>query len=346
MKPRDLVLLATVGAVLALSACGTAGSPVATSATVPKSVGAGQLRDVTLRIGDQKGSSEQVLLRAAGLLNDVPYHVQWSTFTSGPPMLEAVNDNAIDVGLVGNTPPIFSAGAGGRIDIVGALRSPVGDSLLVPKNSPIHSPAQLRGRTIAVAKGSSANGTLLNTLDRAGLKPADVTISYLQPADAYAAFSQGSVAAWVVWQPYVAEAIQDLGARELVSGADAISAELSNGYTFQVANRGSLADADKNTAIQDYVIRIAKAELWARSHTAEWTRLYARETGMPQQVARDAVPNLVVTPILLDPPVVSGEQRLADAFTAAGQLPGRVDVRKFVDPRYNNVVAPLTGAGK
>jgi sulfonate transport system substrate-binding protein len=350
MKLRDLVLLGTAGAVLALSACG-ASTAASAKAPVPKAVSASGLANVTLRVGDQKGSSEQVLLQAAGLLKDIPYHVTWATFTSGPPMLEAANDNAIDVGQVGNTPPIFAAAAGGKIDIVGALRSPVGDAVLVPKNSNIHSLNDLRGKTIAVAKGSSANGTLLNTLAKAGLKPGDVTISYLQPADAYAAFSQGSVAAWAIWQPYVAEAVGNLGARPLVSGADAIGGTglaagtpLSNGYTFQVANSASLADPGKNAAIQDYVARIAKADLWAKSHTQEWAKDYAQETGLPANVAASAVPNLVLTPILIDNSVVSSEQKLADAFTTAGQLPGSVNMKQFVDARYNNVVSPLAGS--
>jgi sulfonate transport system substrate-binding protein len=310
-----------------------------------------QLANVTLRIGDQKGSSEEVLLKAAGLLNDLPYKVQWATFTSGPPMLEAANDNAVDVGQVGNTPPIFSAAANGRIDIVGALRSPVGDGVLVPKGSGIHSLADLRGKTIAVAKGTSANGTLLNTLAKAGLKPTDVTITYLQPADAYAAFSQGSVAAWAIWEPYVTEATQQLGARELVSGADALhgtglagGTPLSNGYTFQVANRAALADPGKNAAIQDYVSRIVKADQWASTHVSQWTSLYSQETGIPLAIAKVAVPDIVLTPILIDDSVVASEQKLADAFSSAGQLPGQVNMTDFVDRRYNNVVRPLVGS--
>src|SRR6202000_2549266 len=137
MKLRDLVLLGTAAAVLATSAaCGTStsASTAPAQAAVPRPVSSSNLAKVTLRVGDQKGSSEKVLLQAAGLLDSIPYHVTWSTFTSGPPMLEAANDNAIDVGQGGNTPHIFAAAAGGKIDIVGALRSPVGDAVLVPKN--------------------------------------------------------------------------------------------------------------------------------------------------------------------------------------------------------------------
>lgn len=345
MKLRELVALGA--AALALSACGAAPTSAGPSAVaVPGPVSAAELAGVTLRVGDQKGTSAQVLLQASGQLDGIPYHLEWSTFTSGPPMLEAVNANAVDVGQVGNTPPVFSAAAGGNIGIVGALKSKVGDAVLVAKDSPIKSLAELRGKRIAVAKGSSANGTLLNTLSNAGLEPGDVTISYLQPADAYAAFSQGGVDAWVVWEPYATQGVSDLGAHELVSGADALTSALSNGITFQVANRTSLGDAGKNAAIQDYVVRIAKADLWAKEHPDQWATLYAQQTGIPVELARKAVPRLALSPIQIDDSVLESEQKLADAFAAAGQLPGKVDMGPYVDRRYNTVLAPLTGSGK
>lgn len=350
MKLRSSVVF---GALLA--ALGACAAPAPSSAPkavpVPPAVSAADLKNVTLRIGDQTGSSEQVLLQAAGLLDNIPYHVQWSTFTSGPPLLEAANANAVDVGQVGDTPPIFSAAANGWIDIVGALRSTVGDALLVPGDSPIHTLADLRGKTIAVAKGSSANGTLLNTLAKAKLKPGDVTLSYLQPADAYGAFSQHQIAAWAIWDPYVTEATLSLGARELVSGADALNGsglaagtQLSNGYTFQVANRQSLSNPGLNTAIQDYVARVAKADLWAKAHPDQWASAYAKETGVPPNVATVAVPRIVLSPIPIDDSVVASEQSLADAFTAAGQLPGKVTMAAFVDRRYNDEIKPLAGS--
>jgi sulfonate transport system substrate-binding protein len=358
MKLRDLVPLGVLAAVsglaaLGLSACGAPAQSSAAPAAVPAAVSPAQLAGVTLRVGDQKGTGQQVLLKAAGLLDGVPYHLAWSTFTSGPPMLEAANANAIDIGQVGNTPPIFSAAANGNIDLVSALRSTVGDAVLVPKGSTLTNLADLRGKTIAAAKGSSANGTLLNTLAKAGLKPSDVTISYLQPSDAYAAFNQGSVAAWAVWEPYVTEAVSSLGARELVSGADALNGTglaagtaLSNGYSLQIANRTSLADAGKNAAIADYVVRVGKANLWAKSHPDQWAGIYAQQTGIPVDVARIAVPRIALTPIVIDDSVVASEQQLADAFASAGQLPGKVDFGAYVDRRYNPRIGPLVAQGK
>jgi sulfonate transport system substrate-binding protein len=161
------------------------------------------------------------------------------------------------------------------------------------------------------------------------------------------------VAAWAVWEPYVSEAVASLGARELVSGADALNGTglaggtaLSNGYSLQIANRSSLADAGKNAAIADYVVRVAKANLWAKNHPDQWAGIYAQQTGIPVDIAKIAVPRIALTPVAVDDAVVASEQRLADAFASAGQLPGKVDFAAYVDRRFNPQIAPLVTQGK
>jgi sulfonate transport system substrate-binding protein len=358
MKPRELILGVLVGVLAAplLAGCGGA-TPVPGAApppvAVPGPVTPSQLAGVTLRVGDQKGNSQQLLLNAAGQLDGLPYKIQWATFTSGPPMLEAVNAGAIDVGQVGNTPPIFSAASGGSIGIVGVSRTPNGDALLVPKNSRLKNPAELRGKTIAVAKGSSAHGTLLNALNATGLSPADVKIQYLQPGDAFAAFSQGNVDAWAVWEPYVTQALQDAGARELISTSDVLAGSgpaggtpLSNGLAFLVANRSTLADAGRNAAISDYYTRVATANRWAAEHPDAWASLYSKATGVPLPVAAKAAPSIVVTPVVIDDRLVASEQKLADTFSAAGLVPSHVDIAGFVDRRYNAAVESRSKVGR
>src|SRR5207247_412495 len=107
---KRTVLLVTA-AVLALSAaaCGTSSSGA--EKTTGKDTG------VVLKVGDQKAGS-RALLAAAGLLDGTSYKIEWSQFTSGPPLLEAINAGAIDIGGVGDTPPIFAAAAGSKITIV------------------------------------------------------------------------------------------------------------------------------------------------------------------------------------------------------------------------------------
>jgi sulfonate transport system substrate-binding protein len=351
-KTFSLLGLVTVAAI-GLTACGGGASASSSSGAVPTTVSAAQLKSVTLRVGDQSGNSAQALLRASGELDNLPYTIQWATFTSGPPMLQADAANAIDIGQVGNTPPIFAAAANDKIDVVAVEQSPVGDAILVPANSAIHSLADLKGKTIAVAQGSSANGTLLNTLNKAGLKPSDVKLAYLQPGNALTAFGQHQVDAWAVWQPYVAEGVQQDGARELVTGRDSQSGsglaggtQLSNGYSVQVASRAALADAGKNAAIADYVVRIAKAYAWAKTHQAQFAQLWSQETGLPLATTTAAAADILLHPVPLDDTVLNSEQHLADEFTAAGQIPGKITFTDFVDHRYDSQIKTyLAGLG-
>jgi sulfonate transport system substrate-binding protein len=314
-------------ALLALAACGTSTQPDETG--VPAPVSADELAAVTLKVGDQKGGSKS-LLTAAGLLDDLPYEIEWATFTSGPPELEAISAGAVHIGRVGNTPPIFAAAAGARIAIVASSRGNVtSDAILVPEDSPLTTVKDLRGKKIGVSKGSSAHGQVLYNLRKNGLSTKDVTLSFLQPADAYGAFTQHEIDAWAVWDPYTSQAELESGARVLVDGSGT-----ANGYSFQVAGTGALSDAGVNSAIRDYLSRHVKAERWADTHREEWARAWAEETGLSVEVARAAVKAGPDLPVPLDDEVVSSEQDLADTFTEEGVLPGRVDVGTFVDRRY------------
>ncbi|MEU8274331.1 ABC transporter substrate-binding protein [Microbispora bryophytorum] len=288
---------------------------------------------VTLRVGDQKAGS-QALLKAAGLLDGTSYAITWSQFTSGPPLLEAVNAGAVDIGGVGNTPPVFAAASGSKIKIVAAYRqSAKGSAILVPGGSAITSPAQLKGKKIAVAKGSSAHYHLLAVLKKEGLTFKDIQPQYLQPADALAAFSSGTVDAWAIWDPFASQAEIQHKARLVVDGAG-----LVNGLGFQVAAPAALDDAGRRTAIGDFLTRLGKARNWAATHLDEWAKVWARETGLPIEVADAAVANAVATPVVIDESVVSSEQEIADAFTAEGLVPGTITFSQFVDDRFNDVV--------
>jgi sulfonate transport system substrate-binding protein len=290
--------------------------------------------EVVLKVGDQKGGAK-ALLTAAGLLNDFPYKIEWSTFTSGPPLLEAASAGAIDLGGVGNTPPIFAAAANAKIAAVGASKGEVdADAILVPENSPLRSAGDLKGKNIAVAKGSSAHGQVLLTLRANGLTTKDVTLNFLQPSDAYGAFTQGKVDAWAIWDPYTAQAQLEAKARVLTDGRGE-----SNGYGFQVAGRKALDDKGKNPAIKEYLIRYYKAQKWADTHREEWAKAWAAETGLKYEVALAAVNRNGDQVVKLDDTVIKSEQQLADAFTEDKTLPGKVDFAKFVDTRFQGDLA-------
>lgn len=323
------------GLVAGLAACSKAAASDTASSAPPATVSAAALAKVTLNVGDQKGGSIRSLLKAAGLDRDIPYRINWSIFTSGPPILEAINAGSVDVGGVGNTPPIFAASSGADITIVAAFQQAAkSNAILVPAASKLTSPAQLKGRRIAVAQSSSAHGQTLLELKKQGLTPADVTLDFLQPADGYAAFQQGAVDAWAVWEPYISEAVITNGARVLAPGSDGSA----NGLAFTVAAPAALADAARNTALADYVARVAKANVWSRTHAPAWAAIYSGQTGLSEPVSLAAIRNQDQAPILLDPAVIAREQVLVDAFATAKLLPKPVAIADVTDQRFNPVV--------
>ncbi|WP_405764898.1 ABC transporter substrate-binding protein [Streptomyces sp. NBC_01538] len=322
---------------LLTSACG--GSSAASS------VGSGSGTDgkgsVTLNVGDQKGGSEAVL-RAAGELKNLDYKIKWSTFTSGPPLLEAVNAKAVDIGSVGNTPPVFAAGAGSRITVVGALRGgSQGEAILVPNNSKLRKAADLRGKSVAVAQGSSAHYQLIASLKQAGLTLDDIKVKYLQPADALAAYTSGSVDAWAVWDPYTSQILKGGQGRVLADGEGVV-----NGLNFQVAAPSALKDSKKAAAVKDFVERLRRAQGWVYAHPDAWAKVWARDTGLPYEVALASVnrSNATRIPVAIDDALVASEQRIADTFTSLKLIPNKVDFAKYVDRRFNDDLPPSTTA--
>ena len=326
------VLVGTVAAILAatsLSGCGTESA----NAAAVRDDGSVDLSKVTLTVGDQKGGS-QALLSASGDLEDIPYTIKWKSFTSGPPLLEALNAGAIDIGGVGNTPPLFAAAGKKHIEVVsGATMGAKGDTIVVPEDSPIRSVADLKGKTVAVAEGSSANYNLLAQLAKAGLGYKDIRVKALQPADALAAFTNKHVDAWAIWDPYTSQAELEAKARVLVDGSG-----LVNGMTFQAAYPDALDDKATSAAIKDYVARLAKAQIWSNTHRDEWAKVWAQETGLSDQVTRRAVDRRTARPTRITSTVTSSEQEMADAFVKAGLLPEKFDVATYFTDDYNSSV--------
>lgn len=319
---------------LLLAACGGASSADTGSTTD----GSGA---VTLNVGDQKGGYEAIL-RASGELDDLDYRIKWSTFTSGPPLLEAVNAKAVDIGGVGNTPPVFAAGADSKIVVVGATHgSSAGEVIVVPGDSPLKSPAQLKGKSIAVAQGSSAHYQLVASLKKSGLSVSDVELNYLQPADALAAFSRGKVDAWAIWDPYTSQILRTTKARVLTTGEGVV-----NGLGFQVASPSALADKKKSRAIGNLLVRLERAQGWVFKHPEAWAKVWAKETGLPYEVALDAVKRSYGTrvPVAIDPAAIASEQAIADTFAELKLIPRRFTFEDYVDTRFNRDLPPSSTA--
>jgi sulfonate transport system substrate-binding protein len=314
-------LTVCLASVLALVACG--------GTAVQSDAGATDMAAVVLRVGDQQRRLE-TMLRAAGQLDGLKYQVQWAEFPSGPPMLQAMAGDALDLGTVGDTPPIFSAAAGSGIRIIAA--SSTGgdrDQILVPGGSSIGSVAQLKGRRVAVAQGSSAHLTLLLALQKAGLTWSQIEPVYLQPPQAQAAFGTHQVYAWSIWYPFIAVAMSD-GGRMLLDGR-----QLDPGYGFLVSNVESLRNGGTTAALADFLRRVRAAQVWANGHLGEWSALYAQISGLTLEQSTETQRNNEATYVPIDDRVRKAEQEAADAFTSADLIPTKVDISKYLDTRFN-----------
>jgi sulfonate transport system substrate-binding protein len=328
-RRRTSVAAAVVGLVAALSltACGDDGNNDAVNED-----GTVDLSKVTLIVGDQKGTSAQALLKASGL-EDTDYTIQWQEFTSGPPMLEALGAEAIHVGMVGNTPPIFAAAGGDKFKVAAAASyTGQGDAILVKNDSDIQSVADLKGKTVAVAQGSSANYNLLAQLENAGLSYSDITVQNLQPGDALTAFDAGQVDAWTVWEPFTSQAEVTADARVLADGD-----ELVNGLNFQVVSDAAIEDDATKAALEDYLNRITKAQVWSSENQEDWAEVWATQTGLDPEITLSAAKRRPVTPVAVDQEVIDSEQEMADAFFANGLLPDEVDIADFFTDEFTDV---------
>src|SRR6195952_4025033 len=190
----------------------------------------------TLRIGYQKYGT-LVLLKAKGTLEkklaEQGVQVQWTEFPGGPQLLEGLNVGSIDFGVTGETPPVFAQAA--KADLVYVAYeppAPTSEAIRVPKDSPIQSVADLKGKKVVLNKGSNVHYLLVRALQDAGLKYSDIQTVFLPPAEARPAFERAAVDAWVIWDPYQAAAEQQLQARTLKDGT-----HLVDNHQFYLATR-------------------------------------------------------------------------------------------------------------
>ncbi|HEY8612225.1 MAG TPA: ABC transporter substrate-binding protein, partial [Roseomonas sp.] len=171
-----------------------------------------------LRVGDQRGNARAVM-EASGQLAGFGDRIAWSEFPSAAPLIEALNAAAIDTGLVGDAPFTFGAAAGVPIKAIAATRENRGGlAIMVPKESPVQSIQDLRGKRIATGRGSIGHQIVLAALETAGLPLDAVRLVFLLPADAKAAYASGAVDAWATWEPYVSQEEVLAGARRVANG--------------------------------------------------------------------------------------------------------------------------------
>jgi sulfonate transport system substrate-binding protein len=249
--------------------------------------------------------------------------IKWIEFTSGPPLLEAMSVGSVDLGAVGDTPPIFAQAANANVVYVAGSRITNGQGILVPVNSSIRTIADLKGRRVGFTKGSSAHNVVIATLEKAGLTYEDITPVYLTPPDAGPAFANGSIEAWAVWDPYFAIGEKRQNGRILVNAVD-----VAKTNSFYLANRDF---ANTHVAItRDIIDGLADAARWAEGNRAEVASALAAVTGVPIEVQTVAAnrASFLIGPVTDE--IVTTQQAVADRFHRLGLIPKPIAVRDIV----------------
>jgi sulfonate transport system substrate-binding protein len=288
---------------------------------------AANAEEKVFRIGYQKYGNV-ILLKAKGTLEpklaELGYKVTWAEFPFGPPLLEAINAGAIDFGHTGEAPPIFAQAAGSSlVYIANEPPAPGGEAILVPKDSPIKSVEELKGKKVAYAKGSNSNFFAVKALEKAGIKYGEFEPAHLAPADARAAFEAGKVDAWSIWDPFYASAVASGNARVLVDGSGIVA-----NHQFYLAGKSFSENNAK--AIEVLLAELNKVNDWVKGDPAAAAAELAGPTGIPAPILETALKRQSFGAKPLDDAVIAEQQKIADLFFELKLLPKAIKVQDIV----------------
>lgn len=296
-----------------------AGLMAAALLALPGTGALAQSRPELLRIGYQKSASLFVYQKSIGSLEKrlapLGVGVKWVEFPAGPQLLEGLNVGSIDVGYVGEAPPIFAQAAGAQFVYVGHdPQAPQAEAIVVPKDSPIRSVAELKGRKVALNKGSNVHYLLVRLLEKSGLKYTDVQPVFLPPADARAAFERGAVDAWVIWDPFLAAAEKQAGARVLTDGRGVV-----NNHQFYLAERGY---AEKHAqVIQALFDDAVEQGRWVSANPRQAAEKIAPLQGLELEVVEQSLKRYPLGVVPVTAAVAAEQQKIADVFFELKLIP-------------------------
>ncbi len=280
-----------------------------------------------VHIGFQK-YGKLVLLKSKGSLEPklkaLGFGVKWVEFPSGPPLLEAINVGALDFGNTGESPPIFAQAAGAPIRYIAyEPPAPKGEAILVPKDSPLKSVADLKGKKVALNKGANVHYLLVKALEKAGIKYSDITPVFLAPADARVAFERGAVDAWAIWDPFQAAAEAAAEAKILTDGTDTVA-----NHQFYFASQSFLEAQPK--LVDAILDGLREVDEWAKTDIKAVAEQLSPSVGLPVPVLEVALKRQAYGIKPIDAQVIAAQQKLADTFLSLGLIPKPIVVSDAV----------------
>jgi sulfonate transport system substrate-binding protein len=257
-------------------------------------------------------------------LKPLGYSMTWTQFPGGPQLLEGLKAGAVDLAHAGEAPPIFAQAAGAPLVYIGhEPASPKTEAIIVANDSPLKTIGDLKGKKVALNRGSNVHYLLVRALETAGLKYTDVEPVFLPPAGGREAFENRSIDAWVIWEPYRAAAEMSLGARTLVDGSGLVS-----NHEFFFAAKPF---ADTHPQVVDIVLAAAR-ELYAQvvKDLSGTSRIFSAASGFPVPVLEAALSRRSFGVQPLSASVIADQQKIADTFKSLGLIPAAINVSDAV----------------
>ncbi|GGJ28641.1 aliphatic sulfonate ABC transporter substrate-binding protein [Deinococcus roseus] len=299
-----------------------------------------QAEDIVFRIGYQKGGIFTALKSLGWLDESVKYGIkfEWYLFPAGPQLLEAQRAGAVDFGSTGDTPSIFALAAGTPLKYVGITKnpSPHTSAILVSKASPIKSTKDLKGKKVALQRGSSAHYFTQLALKEAGLDLNDIEVVNLPPAEARGALESGAVDAWTIWDPFYAIAEAGNNVRVIRDNY-----KLTDGVGYWITVDRVLKDAGKKKALSYLLAELKRTADWANNNPDKLVDLWNEELGIPRDVLKVVVKRAL--PYRIQPfpeKQLAYLQKESDAFFELGVIPNKT---KFITDFIGKV--PFTKSG-
>ncbi|AJO78781.1 ABC transporter substrate-binding protein [Pseudomonas sp. MRSN 12121] len=287
---------------------------------------------LVLHVGDQNYYNVRASVEASGVLEGAPYQVDWKHFQAAAPLAEALNTGALDLGFLGDSGFLFLAAKQARVKLIGVSRqNPDTIALLVPKDSPVKTIADLKGKKVAYWPGAWSQQLTLRALEQAGLPEDHVAFVKLMPIDAAAALPQGSIDAFPVWEPYISQQILFSGARPILTAKN-----LMPGLSAIAASTPAIDS--KRGAIADFLGRLKRARAWVDSHTDQYADLWAKKANLDQNVSRHWLRQAHMTVGPVDQQAAADLQSTADFLFKVKALPAPLATATVVDRSFTQAL--------
>ncbi|MFB2924125.1 MULTISPECIES: sulfonate ABC transporter substrate-binding protein [Aerosakkonema] len=326
LRLTAIFLLLFAGSLALSLALGSCNSSTNSNSSVASS-GDGIGKVTVVRIGHQPHGAP-ILLKARGTLEkhlaSMGLSVQWVEFPAGPPIMAAMAEGKVDMGMAGEVPPLFAQASGVPLVYV-ANEQPVPTmmGILVRNNSPIKTLADLKGKKITATKASAGHYLLIQALLRTGLTLDDVQAVYLPPPEGQEAFRRGEVDVWVGWDPFLAILEDSMPVRLLANGEG-----LTKNTNFYFATRFF---ASKYYDIVKIVIEeMRQVGIWASNHPQLAAKIIAANTNMKLATALKITKRNFYGAQPIQDRAIEEQQRIADTFFRLGLLPKQIRVEDVV----------------